>query len=263
MFQDRIVKVLRRLTFLCFLMASCMSVGQDQVSSRELVFGTDGRVATMLEFGTAGEDVRPAVILLHGGSGYTRFKALYDKHASALVNSDYRVFAVMYYSDNDRQIMTGSDPESRRMVYQERLGAWVATVSDALDVVESDPRTDTSRIAVLGFSQGAYVAVGVAGTDHRVSALVEKYGGLPNALVGSIQELPPTLIVHGEADDIVSVTEAYALAEYLEAMDSKYEIVTYADAGHGFDGNDGSKDAEDSVRRVVEFLRKSFKTNAD
>lgn len=252
-----------RLTLSCFLMASCVSSGQEQGSPRELKFRTEGRVATMLEFGIGGEDVRPAVILLHGGSGYSTFKALYGKHASALTNSNYRVFAVMYYSDNDRQIMTGGDRESRRKIYQERFSAWVATVSDALGVVESDPRTDTSRIAVLGFSQGAYVAVGVAGTDHRVSALVEKYGGLPSALVDSIHELPPTLIIHGEADEIVSVTEAYALAEFLEVLDSRYEIVTYADAGHGFDGNDESRDAEDSVRRVVEFLEQTFADNSD
>lgn len=240
-----------------------MSDGQELVNSREIYFETEGRVATIYEFGSAGKDVRPAVILLHGGSGYERFKALYEKHAIALAESNYRVFAVMYYSETDRRIMTGNDRGAKRNLYQERLGSWIATVSNALDVVESDPRTDASRIAVLGFSQGGYVAVGVAGTDQRVSALVEKYGGFPSAWEGRIQELPPTLIVHGEADEIVSVTEAYALAEYLETLGSDYEIVTYKDAGHGFDGNNGSRDAEDSVRRVVGFLDQSFARNTN
>lgn len=149
--------------------------------------------------------------------------------------------------------MTGSDRDARKALYRERLGSWVRTTVDALDFVIERPDSDASRVSILGFSQGAYVATGAAGSDERVSALVVKYGGLPSAMAGHISRMPPTLIIHGEADRVVPVKEAQDLAAFLDEIGATYELLTYPEAGHGFD-NQNSADANDSIQRTVDFL---------
>lgn len=257
--------IIIRLSFLLILAGGCLSNGEEMRAPGHSVFTfeSDGRQVQMLEYALSGKDVRPAVLMLHGGSGFARYRGLYEKHARMLVENGYRVYAVMYYNDEDFRVMTGSDRGARRKAYQERLGPWVRTISAALDAVCSNQSTDTDKIAVLGFSQGAYLAVGLAGTDDRVAAMVEKYGGLPSVLADHIVRLPPSLIIHGEADDVVPVNEALTLAKFMEELGTKFEIVTYADAGHGFDGKEGSSDAEDSIRRTVDFIGNVFRNSPD
>jgi len=260
---DPILVTIIRLLILSIMATGCVTTDGNVVGPSELSFESDDRQALMLEYSSSGNEIRPAVLMLHGASGFEQFKSLYEKHPTILVKNGYRVFAVMYYSDDDFSIMTGDDREARTQAYRQRLESWVQTTSDPLDVVSSDPKTDKTKIAVLGFSQGAYIAVGVAGTDHRVAAMVEKYGGLPVALAETIDELPPSLIIHGEADNVVPVSEARMLAKFMEEIGTKFEIVTYPNAGHGFDGRDGSEDADDSIRRTVDFIDNIFGNSPD
>jgi carboxymethylenebutenolidase len=57
--------------------------------------------------------------------------------------------------------------------------AWLATINDVVDQLSKLPITESESMGVLGFSQGGYLAVGVAGTNRRIKALAEFYGGFP------------------------------------------------------------------------------------
>ena len=85
----------------------------------------------------------------------------------------------------------------------------------------------------------------VVGTS--VGALVEFYGGLG---AGSVARLPTTLILHGDADDLVPVERAHALDRLLRERDIAHATQRYPDAGHGFTG----AALDDSVRRMVAVL---------
>jgi dipeptidyl aminopeptidase/acylaminoacyl peptidase len=58
------------------------------------------------------------------------------------------------------------------------------------------------------------------------------------------------LILHGDADRIVSVDEAHKLDEVLDQANVPHEVKIYSGAGHGFRGDDH----EDASRRTLEFL---------
>lgn len=235
------------------LAACAQSVDGSLSDPEEYEFDSDGRRVTVLRYAASGEGIRPVVLLLHGGSGFLRFRNLYEKHATNLASNGSHVYVVMYYSNNDHRTMTSSDRDARQTLYRERLVSWVRTTVDALDFVIARPESDASRIAILGFSQGAYVAAGAAGSDERVSALVVKYGGLPSALAEHINRMPPTLIIHGEADRVVPIEEAHDLAAFLDEIGATYALLTYPDAGHGFDNQDSAQ-ANDSIQRTVDFL---------
>ena len=61
----------------------------------------------------------------------------------------------------------------------------------------------------------------------------------------------PLLILHGTADTIVSPVRALEFAQQLQRLGRTYELVMYANDGHGLPMN-----RRDSDRRVVEWFRK-------
>lgn len=85
------------------------------------------------------------------------------------------------------------------------------------------------------------------------------YGGLPDWLPETINRLPPTLVVHGEADHVIPVAEGEKLVEFARHLGNPVELVRVPDADHGFDlGKDDSRSKE-TRRRVVDFLAANLK----
>jgi carboxymethylenebutenolidase len=108
------------------------------------------------------------------------------------------------------------------------------------------------RTALIGFSLGGYLALSVASRDPRVKAVVEFCGGLPEELAVECVQMPPTLILHGEADNIVPVSEARRVEKLMKQTNSAYEIQVYPGVGHFFSG----LTMVDAAQRTLAFLRK-------
>lgn len=166
----------------------------------------------------------------------------------------YDVYAVQYYDVSDERIMHSLDRSARQDLFQRRLRSWIATVRAGIGYVAHQPTTDARRIGLLGFSNGALIAIGTAGLDRRVGAVVELYGAMPSALSGAIKRLPPTLILHGDADRVTGVERAYALERFLQQHSIAHAIHIYPGADHGFDADPASPDARDAERRTANFF---------
>jgi dipeptidyl aminopeptidase/acylaminoacyl peptidase len=67
-----------------------------------------------------------------------------------------------------------------------------------------------------------------------------------------MRRLCPVLILHGDADPIIPVEEAYHLQRVLEKKGIPFEMKIYLGAGHGFE-NDIWRDAG---LRSLRFLQK-------
>ena len=129
------------------------------------------------------------------------------------------------------------------------------TVADAIDYATRQPNVDSKRLGLAGFSLGAYLSLAVASIDKDVKAVVEYFGGLPEFFAGRVDTMPPTLILHGAADRVVPVNEAYKLEALLKSKHVPYEIKIYPEQGHGFFGADG----EDALKRTLFFFDKNLK----
>lgn len=166
--------------------------------------------------------------------------------ASMLAAQGFVVFVLHYF---DR---TGTTQVTDKPTIMRNFPAWGKTVWDAISHIEQLPQVDSTRIGLLGFSLGAYLALSVASVDPRVKAVVEFFGGFPKEMKFFMRRLCPVLILHGEADATVPVREAYDLQTLLEKKAIPYEMKIYPGAGHGFD-NDVWRDAGN---RSLQFLRK-------
>lgn len=132
---------------------------------------------------------------------------------------------------------------------------WMKTISDAVTYAAKQPGVDGSRIALLGFSLGAYLALSVAAVDPRVKAVIDYFGGLPEELTERVPaSYPPVLVLHGEADQVVPVSEAHKLEKLFRQLGNQHEVKIYPNAGHGFSGFD----LLDAGQRTLRFLNETL-----
>ena len=185
----------------------------------------------------------PAVIGLHGSGGGHASMA---DPAGLLAGQGFAVYVLHYF---DR---TGTEEIDGLPTIFRHYPAWMKTLWDAVSFVASQPQVDPERIALLGFSLGAYLSLSAASIDSRVKTVVDFFGGLPKEMKFFMRRLCPVLILHGEQDKTVPVEEAYHLQQLLEKKQIPYEIQIYPGVGHEFSGEVW----RDAGLRTLAFLNK-------
>lgn len=79
-----------------------------------------------------------------------------------------------------------------------------------------------------------------------------------------IEDVPdidaPLLLLHGEADERVPISQSEQLAAELDAHGKRYELQRYADAGHGFTQRETVVDA---YTRIADLFAKYLRTDPD
>jgi carboxymethylenebutenolidase len=245
---------------LALITASACAWGAD-MAVRELSVSSPGGDVRVRCYSAPGDGPLAVVVLLHGASGFAPFSRHYESYAEALVPHGFRICAVLYYSADDARIMADRDRSESGTLFQRRFMDWVSTIHGVVDRLSNLPTTERRAIGILGFSQGAYLAVAVAGTNRNVKALAEFYGGFPFSLESQITQLPATLIVHGESDTVIPVQEAHAMEAVARARATNYTIKLYPGAGHGFDVQADDPRALDARRQAVDFFVRNLKAN--
>jgi dienelactone hydrolase len=187
----------------------------------------------------------PAVIALYGAGGGV---AGMEKAAALLAEQGFAVYVLHFFDRTSTQFA------DKQTVFR-NFPVWMKTLWDAVTFVEKQPEVDRERIALLGFSLGAYLSLSNAAIDGRIKAVVEFFGGLPREMKFFMLRLCPVLILHGEADPLIPVEEAYQLQRVLEKKGIPYEMKTYPGAGHGFD----SEVWRDAGLRSLQFLQKHLR----
>jgi carboxymethylenebutenolidase len=186
----------------------------------------------------------PAAIVLHGSGGIHMVGGgTEDRYAEALASRGIAAYVVHYF-DATGTFIAGLDAEARE------YWKWVQVVHDAVDWVRARPEVRPSHIGLFGHSMGAYLAVGAAATNPHVSRVVLLAGGLEPVAVDSIKHMPPTLLLHGTADDQVTIAEEDTLLQLLKRR--RTTVVTHRYLGEGHDFGDVA--AVDAVERSARFL---------
>ena len=95
------------------------------------------------------------------------------------------------------------------------------------------------RLALMGFSQGAMVALfaGLRGAVPAPACILAYSGALlgPESFAAERTARPPVLLVHGEADEVVPAMASRQAARLLQAESVPHELLLRPDLGHGLD----------------------------
>jgi carboxymethylenebutenolidase len=193
----------------------------------------------------------PAVMVVHGGGG-----AQGDWRKSgllaALTGAGYIAFVPHYFE--------GTGGDWTRSANTDQMIAYIRTLNDAARYVAEQPGVQKDGIGLIGFSLGGYIVLGLTEEESShppprpspaIKAVIEMYGGMPEFAAERMTTMPPVLILHGQDDDVVPVSNALDLEKLLQKKAVPYEIKVYPHQGHGFDG-DALADAN---LRMVEFLK--------
>jgi len=165
----------------------------------------------------------PAVIALHGAGGGV---AGMERYAALLAAQGFAVYLLRYF---DR---TGTEVADKSIIVR-NFPVWMKTLWDAISFVETQPQVDGKRIALLGFSLGAYLSLANSAIDQRVKVVVEFFGGMPKEMNFFMRRLCPVLILHGEADVRVPTSQGYEFYNALKRQGVVTKMVVYPRTPHG------------------------------
>jgi carboxymethylenebutenolidase len=175
------------------------------------------------------------LILLHGASGPEGYR----RQAAYFADHGYRTLLPHYYD-------TGGSKARNTQNYV----AWVGAVCDLIAKVrQSNP---AEKIYLVGYSLGASVALAAGSQRAAVAAIADWYGSLPDSFFHSLKGMPPLLILQGQRDTNIPVSNARQLIRLCELAHFTCESHIYADEGHGFIG----KALADADARTLAFFAK-------
>jgi carboxymethylenebutenolidase len=229
--------------------------GESDLEEVSETFLSHGKKVAVERFAPRAPGRYPLVLILHGhgGIGPAGGRSPLRDEARLLARQGYVALIPHYF---DRTAGAKLNNAVRNARYYK---IWMETVADAVTYGGRLPQVDRRHVGLIGHSLGASVVISNGLVDARVSAVVE-YAGSLVFIDGPPLEppaMPPTLILHGDADSVVPVREARKLAAALDEWQTPYEAKIYPGAGHGFRGND----AEDAWKRTREFLARHLKGN--
>src|SRR5215470_14880601 len=127
------------------------SIPSETMSAADFLMGKKGTpvaLAGQLRLAKTGPAKQPAVVLLHSASGPIAEGAPYEEWPRVLNEIGIATFAVDSYAGRGLVNYPG-DPGKIGFLTR------IVDAYHALEVVAKEPRIDPSRIAVMGFSQGA------------------------------------------------------------------------------------------------------------
>lgn len=196
-------------------------------------------------------------MILHG-AGPRGFSRPFEQICAGLAEQGYLAMFVEYYSQ------TGTVRAGQRDAMREYFPVWISEIRAGIANLRARPDVAPQKIGLLGYSLGAFLALTTGATaGKQIAAVVEYYGGLPSRLQAAVGQMPPTLILHGDADQLVPVSQAMQLGKLLKESHRPYEMHIYPDAAHAFNfqipGWYDQASGDDAWKRTLAFLSKYLK----
>lgn len=229
--------------FFCSLMvvaALCLSLPVRAAGPETARFISGSRQVSYEIFGA--KSTGPIVIMLHGAGGPNL--PLYRNLAQTFAASNYTVLFLHYFDATDT---VRASPGN--------YAIWQKAVGDLLGECKNHPDWSGRKIALLGFSLGASVALAAGSQMLPVSAVGEWYGSLPDEFFYQLKGMPPLLILHGAQDGNIPVLNAKQLIRLCEMKHFTCESHVYSDQGHGF----LPPAYENAVKRTLDFFSRRLR----
>lgn len=260
--------------------------GESAAIYKTLQYADDGGPASTLDFYPADSSgLRPCIVIVHGGSWSSGDSRQLPELNTYLANRGYHVASVNYHKAPEWQ-----SPKPLEDVRQSI--SYLKTRATHLKI-------DTSRLAILGRSAGAQIAL-MAAYQKPVPGLkgvISFYGPadmiwgyskpasrwvmdsrhvMENYLGGTYKQIPeryrsaspieyvsenspPTLLIHGRNDVLVAYEHSTRLAAALENKGVSNYLLSLPWATHGFDYTLNGPGGQLSTFTVDTFLRKILK----
>ncbi|WP_349967192.1 alpha/beta hydrolase [Wolbachia endosymbiont of Armadillidium arcangelii] len=203
----------------------------------------------------ADENKKNLIIFFHGwGSSGDNFAHLAKVMSKFLPDS----YLVVPSAPFKREIGDGYQWFSLEDRSEEALYSGVknatSIVSHFIDTKLKELSLKDTQLSLVGFSQGAMLAINVALTRLQSCASVVAYSGRflsPSKTAPQIKSKPSICVIHGDADDVVPFSSLDLAVKALEENGVNVEGYPIHGLGHIIN--------EEGIKLGVEFIKKNFK----
>ena len=197
---------------------------------------------------------KPAVLIIHEWWGLNdHIKDLAQRFA----REGYVALAVDLYSRMGSPV-TKDAAEAAKLMEKLQSQLALKDLNAATRYLKSQPFTDPSKIAAVGFCMGGTFALTLATHNSDIRASVPFYGQVPP--IDSFKYLLcPVLYIYGGQDTWITKQDVARLQQGLKDFSKPGEVLIYQDCPHAF-FNDTRPDAhrpqqaKDAWTRVLRFL---------
>lgn len=205
----------------------------------------------------------PSVLVFHQWKGLGPYE---KKRAEMMVRLGYNVFAADIYGKNVRPATVRAAAaeaakfRNDRALFRARAGA-------ALEMLKRNCRSDSHRIAAVGYCFGGMGALELARSGADIAGVVSFHGGLSSPSPRDARHIKAkVLVLHGADDPNVPPEDVAAFEQEMRHGAVDWQLIKYGGAVHAFTdweaGNDNSKGSaynERADRRSWEAMQQFFR----
>lgn len=203
---------------------------------------------------SAPSDEAPLVFIIHDWDGLNEYEIT---RAKMLNDLGYGAFAIDLFGKGVKPVTMDEKKALTNALYNDR-----AKMRKLLDASYQAAKKEGANVANsigIGYCFGGAALLEMARMGTPLKGFVSFHGGLATPVGEDYTQTKGfVLILHGSADESVSLDEFAGLAKELEKTGIKHEMITYSGAPHAFTvfGTDRYREAADkkSWRRLVEFV---------
>lgn len=201
----------------------------------------------------------PLVILLHDWDGLTDYEV---KRSEMLAELGYAVFAADLFGKGVRPTEMADKKQHTGELYKDRA-KMRALIQGAVDEAKKKG-ANTGNAVVMGYCFGGAAVLEYARSGADVKGHVTFHGGLSTPEGQDYSKAKgQVLILHGTADNAITMDDFSALAKELETNGVKHEMISYGGAPHAFTVFGSERYREDADRkswqRFVGYLAETLR----
>ena len=201
----------------------------------------------------------PFVLLIHDWDGLTDYEV---KRAHMLADLGYAVFALDLFGAGVRPTEMKDKRQHTGELYKDRA-KMRALMQGALDAAKTKGANIENAVA-FGYCFGGAAVLELARSGADLKGFATFHGGLKTPQGQNYTKTRgKILIMHGSADEAITMDQFADLAKELESAGVAHEMITYSGAPHAFTVFGGKRYQETadkkSWKRFTEFLGETLK----
>jgi dienelactone hydrolase len=205
---------------------------------------------------------RPGILVVHEWTGLGPYVKM---RCEELAKLGYIAFAADIYGKGVRP-KTHEEAGKVSGMYVKDRALMRARVKAGLDELMKNQRTDSSRIAAIGYCFGGAAVLELARSGADIKGVVTFHGMLANPDPSNAMNIKAKVLVqHGADDPLVDQKQVDAFIDEMRKTKADWRMIIYGGAVHSFTvpaaGNDQSKGLaynESADRRSWQAMRDFF-----